>query len=219
MFLVYLRAYFCVVVGVVNRRGVGGAAGLGFGLSLGGVLLGSILGSLLGALFGVPSAARSTTLNLISPTPAAAHVNACPTDLPILADRLVRDFPGYFNRAIVRGRLPDHAALTTRVIATSEPDFPLASEQAELKKQGIESVFFTTLERTDRQGERVLRQGFYQLFFTQDVAGWILVTVRSSSGNYPHLTTVTAPEETSQGFVAQAVRTWLTDCAAGALGD
>ena len=138
----------------------------------------------------------------------------CPQEITQLAPALLADFPSYYNRTLIRSRLPGESASSTRVVLASAPEFLDAADQADFSSAAIEGFFFTTLERTYRDGQLVQQQGFYQIFLTRDVAGWLVVMTRSGYGDYPASDRITPPRDSSSGLLVQTVRTWLRDCEA-----
>lgn len=139
---------------------------------------------------------------------------SCPHEINTLARELLDDFPSYYNRTLVRSRLPGGSAGNTRVLLASDPEIFGADKLAEFGSEAIEGFFFTTLERTYRNGQAVPQQGFHQIFLTRDVIGWLVVTTRSGRGDYPAGDRMTPPIESSSGLLVQTVRTWLRDCEA-----
>jgi hypothetical protein len=148
------------------------------------------------------------------PTSPRDAAQSCPNDINTLARELLDDFPSYYNRTLIRSRLPGGSAGNTRVLLASDPEIFGADELAEFGSEAIEGFFFTTLERTYRNGQAVPQQGFHQIFLTRDVIGWLVVTTRSGRGDYPAGDRMTPPIESSSGLLVQTVRTWLRDCEA-----
>ncbi len=148
------------------------------------------------------------------PTSPRDAAQSCPNDINTLARELLDDFPSYYNRTLIRSRLPGGSAGNTRVLLASDPEIFGADELAEFGSAAIEGFFFTTLERTYRNGQAVPQQGFHQVFLTRDVIGWLVVTTRSGWGNHPADDRMTPPIESSSGLLVQTVRTWLRDCEA-----
>jgi hypothetical protein len=139
---------------------------------------------------------------------------SCPHEINTLARELLDDFPSYYNRALVRGRLPGASAGNSRVLLASDPEIFGAEDLAEFGSSAIEGFFFTTLERAYRDGKATQQQGFHQVFLTRDVIGWLVVTTRSGWGDYPAGDRMTPPLESNSGLVVQTIRTWLRDCEA-----
>jgi len=79
-------------------------------------------------------------------------------------------------------------------------------------------VFFTTLEQQFR-GDRVLtRQHYHWLFLTPTDGGWAVVYLFTRFGEGNVDAEPMPPREVSSGVMGQAVRLWLRDCEAGAVG-
>ncbi len=163
------------------------------------------------------SGSDSDTTAPASSDPASSHNTAdqsCPNDINGLAHDLLEDFPSYYNRTLIRSRIPGESASRSHVLLVSDPEIFSAEDLAEFGSEAIEGFFFTTLERTYRDGKATQQQGFHQVFLTRDVIGWLVVTTRSGRGNYPAADRMTPPIESSSGLLVQTVRTWLRDCAA-----
>jgi hypothetical protein len=160
----------------------------------------------------------STPVHPSEPVNPAHLSQGCPSDITLLAQALLEDFPGYYNRTLIRSRIPGESASSTRVVLASEPEIlgaeDLADFNADFNNDAIEGFFFTTLERAYRDGQLVQQQGFHQIFLTRDVAGWLVVTTRSGYGGYPSSDRMTPPRESNAGLLVQTVRTWLRDCEA-----
>ena len=93
-----------------------------------------------------------------------------------------------------------------------------SSDDAELEADAPEQVFFTTLERQYlREGETEEIQQFHWLFLARTSERWYLSQLFSSGGGYPNGQPPTAPEDVTNGAIAQAIRLWLDDCAAGSV--
>ncbi|MBW4658102.1 MAG: hypothetical protein KME15_05475 [Drouetiella hepatica Uher 2000/2452] len=165
---------------------------------------------------------------------------ACPDRLEDLMPLLLRDLPSYANRVNQRAYLTPPAARRENdpdtpgyVLLAGQPDYqalPLNSNRLLNESSSGEpslseppQIFFTTLERQYASGEAVKLQHYHWLFLTQTQSySWQLVLMFSAIGDYPtqqqptqHLTS--APQDASQGVIAQAIRLWLTDCRAGAV--
>jgi len=144
----------------------------------------------------------------------AATETTCPTEIAPLGEALLADLPSYYNRARIRSRPTSGELPRTRMLLAGELEVLTAAELAEFESDAIEGFYFSTLDRTYINNESTVRQGFHQLFLTRDAAGWIVLTARSSWGNYPDALPATPPIDSSSGLVAQAARTWLRDCQA-----
>ena len=140
--------------------------------------------------------------------------SSCPVTIEPLTEELLKDLPSYANRAIQRSRSVSSAYEPTNVVTAGSPEFeplPLAPNQP--IPDDPRQVFITTLERTHGTGQVVEIQHFHWLFLTRNQSGWWLALMFSSIGageNQPP----SPPRESSQGAIAQAIRTWLRDCRA-----
>ncbi len=168
----------------------------------------------LGSAAGVPSEAASTTLS-----------STCPSDVEILTTELLRDLPSYANRISQRARrLSRTADVYSYVLVAGHPEFaPLTlgpgeytSDAAVVAPEPIQ-VFFTTLERQYTLGKAFELQQYHWLFLTQTASDWRLAMMFSQIGSYPARMPPTPPRDSSNGVIAQAIRTWLGDCRAGAV--
>ncbi len=149
----------------------------------------------------------------------------CPTDVEMLTAEMLRDLPSYANRIIQlsrhRGTTSDYTSLY--IIIAGRPEFaPLSlgpgkynptDSAADLKPP--QQVFFTTLERQYRDGKVAELENYHWLFLTYTKEGWQLAMIYSQFGSYPATTPPTAPQESSNGIIGQAIRIWLRDCRAG----
>jgi len=148
-----------------------------------------------------------------SESPPTPDLNpGCPNEITPLAQAFLEDFPSYYNRTLIRSRIPGESASSTRVVLASEPDILSADDLADFSGTAIEGFFFTTLERSYREGQLVQQQGFHQIFLTRDVVGWLVVMTRSGYGDYPSGDRMTPPRASGSGLLAQTLRTWLRDC-------
>lgn len=133
-----------------------------------------------------------------------------------LTAQLLRDLPSYTNRisqsvrrrtsnvdsyVLTAGR-PEFAPLTLGPGIYSPVDSPQLPQQ----------VFLTTLERQYTDGKAVELQQYHWLFLTQSSSGWRLAMMFSRIGTYPSGRPPTPPRDSSDGIIAQAIRTWLRDC-------
>ncbi|HEY9844773.1 MAG TPA: hypothetical protein V6D03_01090 [Candidatus Caenarcaniphilales bacterium] len=141
---------------------------------------------------------------------------ACPTDIETLTTDLVRDLPIYANRAFQQNRGFNHY-----LIVAGRPEFeplPLGPGQRAAVLETSETrsdpyqVFITTLERTYQDGRAVNLQLYHWLFLTQTNSGWRLAMMFSIIGPYPAESPPLPPQDSSEGSLAQAIRTWLRDC-------
>lgn len=161
----------------------------------------------------------------MSPTVSSAFATSipsiCPTEVEPLAKLLVRDLPGYANRATIKGRSRSQSKELTHVVIASQPEFEpivLPKSQRHLKPDpNLYQVFFTTLER-QTMGDRMYEfQQYHWLFLAKTRVGWRLTQSFSRTSRYPKGDSLTAQRESTQGAVAQGVRFWLRDCNAGSI--
>ena len=153
--------------------------------------------------------------------------NSCSNqDLGTLTTQLMRDLPAYFNRATQRARRLDRSVqVYSYMLVAGKPDFqplPLKSwtdeaDKSVNEKNGVEQIFFTTLERQYVKGKAVQLQGFHWLFLTKTESGWRVAMMYSQTGGYPKQKPPTPPRESSDSAVAQGIKTWLRDCRAETL--
>ncbi|MEA5596687.1 hypothetical protein [Rivularia sp. UHCC 0363] len=153
--------------------------------------------------------------------------NSCSNkDLASLTTKLMRDLPAYFNRATQRARRLDRSVqVYSYMLVAGKPDFqplPLRSwtdeaDKSANGKNGVEQIFFTTLERQYVKGKAVQLQDFHWLFLTKTESGWRVAMMYSQTGGYPKQQPPTPPRESSDSAVAQGIKTWLRDCRAGSL--
>ena len=162
---------------------------------------------------------------LIAQTPRESQ---CPHDLEILSELLLQDLPSYANRVIQRARnIESNWGTVSYVIVAGKPEFeplslnlpeqpdPILSPGASAVKQ----LFFTTLERRYTANQVWEVQHYHWLFLTPTEEGWRIVILFSRFGSPSKRVPPTPPQETSNGVVGQAIRLWLRDCRAGAIGN
>jgi hypothetical protein len=140
---------------------------------------------------------------------------------------LLRDLPSYTNRSSQRARrLTRRGDTFSYTIAAGKPEFqplPLNSnstsiDTAKTLSEGVEQVFFTTLERQYTAGKSIELQQFHWLLLTKTSSGWRKVMMFSRGGTFPVTKQpLSPPRESSNGVVAQAVDAWLRDCQAGSV--
>jgi hypothetical protein len=153
---------------------------------------------------------------LLSSSPAFAK-SICPAKIEPLTQLLVRDLPGYANRATIKGRSRSQLAELTHVIVASQPNLDPIDLPNIKPDPNLHQVFITTLER-QAIGDRMYEfQQYHWLFLAHTQVGWRLTQSFSRTSHYPKEDTLTAPRESSQGAVAQGIKTWLRDCAAGSI--
>jgi hypothetical protein len=110
------------------------------------------------------------------------------------------------------------------MLVAGRPEFtplPLNLEEysaaSKSSASGVEQVFFTTLERQYIGNKAVELQEFHWLLLTKTQIGWRLVMMFSQIGSYPAQQPISPPRDSSNGTVAQGVKTWLRDCQAGSV--
>ena len=170
---------------------------------------------------------------LFSPHPSGRALPTTPQsqkcqaqDVEILTAQLLKDLPSYANRVSQRLRRPNRTFdIYTYVLLAGRPEFApltlgpgeyLPSEPAALDET-TRQVFITTLERQYTDGKPVQLQEYHWLFLTKTDSGWRLAMMFSRTGTYPSKQPPTRPRDSSNGVIAQAVRTWLRDCQAGSV--
>ncbi len=160
-----------------------------------------------------------------STTLLAKSIN-CPSDVETLIPLLLRDLPGYATRVMRRSRRPTNTSENPiYFVLAGRPEFePLTLGPGQYSTstpttdlEPPKQVFFTTLERQYRDGKPSYRQLYHWLFLTQTTDGWRLAMMFSRIGPSTAGRPPTPPEESSEGVVGQAVKTWLRDCRAGAI--
>ncbi|MCP6760572.1 MAG: hypothetical protein NHB32_17925 [Fischerella sp. CENA71] len=144
--------------------------------------------------------------------------------IELLTTKLLLDLPSYANRVIQRARRTSRKTdLFSYVLMAGRPEFtplPLNSSgdiPKELKytAKDVDQVFFTTLERRYVGKKVVELQQFHWLFLTKADDGWWMVMMFSRTGSDPKQEIPTPPQDSSNGVVAQGIKTWLRDCRAG----
>lgn len=141
-------------------------------------------------------------------------------NLETLTTQLLRDLPSYANRVSQRARRLKRAVdVYNYVIVAGKPDFtPLPlnpsgySSDVLTTSEGVEQIFFTTLERQYIAGKAIQLQLFHWLFLTKTNNGWRVVMMFSQTGYYLANKPPTPPQDSSNGVIAQAVNLWLRDC-------
>ncbi len=142
---------------------------------------------------------------------------SCPTEFEPLVSRLLRDLPAYTNRITTRLR-PANSDTHSYVILTSRPELeplPLAPAQITSPTSPPDDphqLFMTTLERRYHDRQVLQIQEYHWIFLTRSSSGWHLALMFSRTGSYPPGEPITPPRDSSQGAIAQAIRTWLVDC-------
>ncbi|WP_066376873.1 MULTISPECIES: hypothetical protein [unclassified Anabaena] len=141
-------------------------------------------------------------------------------NIETLTTQLLRDLPSYANRASQRGRrLRRSSDVYSYMLVAGRPEFqplplqPIGQEKS--TNQNIEQVFFTTLERQYIDTKVVELQQFHRLLLTKTPEAWQFVIMFTQTGSYPKQQPPTPPRDSSNGSVAQGIKTWLRDCQAG----
>jgi hypothetical protein len=140
---------------------------------------------------------------------------------------LLRDLPSYSNRASQRARRLSRKGDTfSYMVAAGRPEFvplPLSpnlasSDTTKTLSEGVEQVFFTTLERQYTAGKAIELQQFHWLLLTKTRSGWRKVMMFTQTGSFPVTKQpISPPRDSSDGAIAQAVDAWLRDCEAGSV--
>ena len=145
-------------------------------------------------------------------------------DIETLLAGLVKDLPNYTNRVNQKSRRLNRSVdIYSYVLIAGKAEFaPLSLGPGEYLPtlpvaEQPQQVFITTLERQYTSKKLVQLQQYHWLFLTQTKGGWRLAFMFSRTGTYPNKQPPTPPRESSNGSVAQAVKTWLRDCQAGTL--
>lgn len=169
----------------------------------------------------------------LSPKPVDSKMSSSCSeqDLEILTTQLMLDLPSYANRVIQRSRrLSRSVDIYPYILVAGKPEFqnlPLspgintanntANNTNNYASEGVEQVFFTTLERQYINKKAVELQQFHWLFLTKTTLGWQVVMMFTQTGEYPVKPLIAPPRDSSQGAIAQAVKLWLRDCEAGSV--
>ncbi|WP_243147613.1 hypothetical protein [Scytonema sp. UIC 10036] len=144
-------------------------------------------------------------------------------NLEALITQMLRDLPSYANRASQRSRrLSRKNEAFSYIVVAGKPEFePLPLNPSEYtrdslrtKSEGVEQVFFTTLERQYINGKAIQLQEFHWLFLTKAKDSWLFVMMFSQIGSYPKNQPPTPPRDSSNGVIAQGISNWLRDCRA-----
>jgi hypothetical protein len=139
-----------------------------------------------------------------------------------LTTYLMRDLPSYSNRITQRSRrLSRKVDVFSYMLVAGRPEFtPLKVDNTDVPEnsaEGVEQIFFTTLERQYTRGTPIELQQYHRLLLTKSTSGWRMVMMLSQTGSYPAKNIPSPPRESSRGNVAQAVETWLRDCRADSI--
>lgn len=175
----------------------------------------------------LPRLRRSTS----PPSNSSSHPNAsppirpktqCPIRLESLIPLLLRDLPSYANRVEQQtAKTSELPQGPTYLLIAGRPEYePLSLETESYVSEAdrdIPQVFFTTLEH-QYEADRMLRvQRYHWLFITPSETGWNFVLMRSMVDNNRPDQPPIPPQDSSQSVIAQAIRIWLRDCAAGSI--
>lgn len=144
---------------------------------------------------------------------------ACPTTIEPLAKRLVRDLPSYANRAALKNGTRFQVPEMSQVVVASQPNLePLKLPgPQQVSDPNLHQLFITTLERQTFNQKTTEFQQYHWLFLVQTRQGWKLSQSFTRISPYPLINKITPPRESSQGIMAQAIKTWLRDCQAGVI--
>ncbi|WP_242027393.1 hypothetical protein [Sphaerospermopsis sp. FACHB-1094] len=169
----------------------------------------------------------------LSPKPVDSKMSSSCSQqgLEGLTTQLMLDLPSYANRVIQRSRrLSRSVDIYPYILVAGKPKFqplPLnpgidtanntANNTNNYASQGVEQVFFTTLERQYIDKKAVELQQFHRLFLTKTTLGWQVVMMFTQTGEYPVKPPLAPPRDSSQGAIAQGVKLWLRDCEAGSV--
>ena len=150
--------------------------------------------------------------------------SVCPTNLETLTTFLLRDLPSYANRITQRARRRGTVDVYGYFIVAGRAEFaPLTLGPGEYQpaipkeQDNIQQFFFTTLQRRYTTTKAIELQDYHWLFLTKTERGWQLVMMFSATGFYPGGKPPTAPRDSSNGVIAQAIEIWLRDCRAGVI--
>jgi hypothetical protein len=144
-------------------------------------------------------------------------------DLETLTTQLLPDLPSYTNRITQRARRRSRSVdLYSYILVAGRPEFsplPLNLEEfstdaPKSATSGVEQVFFTTLGRQYIGKKAIELQEFHWLLLTKTKSGWRLVMMFSQTGSQPEKQPLSPPRNSSNGAIAQGVKTWLRDCQA-----
>ncbi|BAZ29551.1 hypothetical protein NIES4074_19980 [Cylindrospermum sp. NIES-4074] len=151
--------------------------------------------------------------------------NSCSEQsIETLTTQLLRDLPNYTNRATQRARrLSRRAEVYSYMLVAGRPEFkplplkPGGNDADVYQSEGVEQVFFTTLQRQYINKKAVELQDFHRLFLTKTKNGWTLVMMFTQTGAYSQTQPPSPPRDSSNSAVAQGIKAWLRDCEAGSV--
>ena len=156
-------------------------------------------------------------LTMALPIAPAFARSTCPEAIESVSALLVRDLPSYGNRAMIRGRSRSEMAELTQVVVASQPEL-VPMEVPSLKPDpNLHQVFLTTLERQTSAQKIYEFQQYHWIFLVKTRSSWRLVKSFARTSRYPKGDWITEIQDSSQGTIAQGIRTWLRDCAAGSI--
>jgi len=165
----------------------------------------------------------------INPQNIALQPSVCPDNVEILVDQMLPDLPGYANRVLRRSPISNQSDVKIYVITAGNPEFeplPLGPGRSSTRDSNgdpntlpslngelddPQQVFITTLERQYRGTQVIEIPRYHWLFLTKTAEGWRLALIFSRIGSNRSNEPLTPPEESSQSFIASAIRLWLRD--------
>ena len=165
----------------------------------------------------VRAIAFAIALAIVFPIAPAFARSTCPEEIGSVSALLVRDLPSYANRAIIRGRSRSEMAELTQVVVASQPELEPIDVPSLKRDPNLHQVFMTTLELQASAQKIYEFQQYHWIFLVKTQAGWRLVKTFSRTSRYPKGEWITETQDSSQGAIAQGIKTWLRDCAAGSI--
>jgi hypothetical protein len=113
---------------------------------------------------------------------------------------------------------PTLPSLNSESNSESEPDSS-SSDRPQTPNDDPQQVFITTLERQYRGTQVIEIPRYHWLFLTKTTEGWRLALIFSRMGSNRPNEPLTPPEESSDSFMAEAIRLWLRDLWLNTCGD
>jgi hypothetical protein len=113
---------------------------------------------------------------------------------------------------------PTLPSLNSESNPESEPDSS-SSARPQTPNDDPQQVFITTLERQYRGNQVIEIPRYHWLFLTKTTEGWRLALIFSRMGSNRPNEPLTPPEESSDSFIAEAIRLWLRDLWLNTCGD
>jgi hypothetical protein len=162
----------------------------------------------------------------LSPKPVKSELSGSCSEQSLegLTTRLMLDLPSYANRVTQRSRLLSRTVdIYPYILAAGKPEFqslplnPGIDSFQKYESEGVDQVFFTTLERQYINKKALELQQFHWLFLTKTTLGWQVVMMFTQTGEYPVKSPIAPPRDSSNGAIAQGVKLWLRDCHAGSV--